>query len=375
MGTAIADDPAQAVVGGDAALAVGGPGQRHLGRFAGHEIHDLDGIADGVNVGIAGLQILVDADAAAGPDLQSGVHRQLVLRPHADAQDDQLCHQSFARFQAYGQSVGRGLKRGGRLTQYQFHSRGRQAFGDRSGHLPIERRQHLVLQLDEGRGNAAANEVFDHFQADESGPHHHGLPHALVQACLDLVGILEIPQGEDSRQIDAGNGRPQRRRSRGQNQLVVGFLVLAAGGQIANAHRLRRAVDGLDFGASPHVEVEAGPHTFRRNQQQFGPLGDLAAEVVGQAAVGKRDVAAAFDEHDWASSDKRRARAAAEAPPATPPMMSNFIVRILPTRSLMDATGTRRFAALVPRHAGQEQAHAAGVGHSGKDQPGPYEGR
>ena len=42
-----------------------------------------------------------------------------------------------------------------------------------------------------------------------------------------------------------------------ENQLVVAFFVLAASGKFADAHLLRRSVDGLDRGQRTDVEVEA----------------------------------------------------------------------------------------------------------------------
>ena len=64
-------------------------------------------------------QILVDADAAARTDLQAGVDRQLILRPHADAQNHQRGRQSLARFQPDDQAFGRRLKTLGRIAQQQ----------------------------------------------------------------------------------------------------------------------------------------------------------------------------------------------------------------------------------------------------------------
>ena len=47
------------------------------------------------------------------------------------------------------------------------------------------------------------------------------------QSVLDAVDVLQVPQGEDAGQVDAGNRRTQRCRSGCQDQLVVGFLVLS----------------------------------------------------------------------------------------------------------------------------------------------------
>ena len=78
------------MVGGDPPLAVCWTSQRHLRRLAGHEVLDFDGVADGIDVRIGGLKMIVDTNAATRPDLQPSIDRQLVFRAHAHAQDDQL---------------------------------------------------------------------------------------------------------------------------------------------------------------------------------------------------------------------------------------------------------------------------------------------
>ena len=47
-----------------------GPGERDEAPLAGDEVLDLDGVADGEDVGVARAHLLVDADAAALADLE-----------------------------------------------------------------------------------------------------------------------------------------------------------------------------------------------------------------------------------------------------------------------------------------------------------------
>ena len=115
----VAGSPPEDVVGGDAALAVRRAGQRHLGRLAGHEVLNFDGVSDRVDIRVAGLQVLVDPDAAARPDFQARIDGQLVLRPHPDPQDDQLGRQAHARLQPHRQAIGRLLECLGGLTEQQ----------------------------------------------------------------------------------------------------------------------------------------------------------------------------------------------------------------------------------------------------------------
>ena len=71
-----------------------------------------------------------------------------------------------------------------------------------------------------------------------------------------------------------------------------------------------------------HVEVEPGREAWGVCTSSLGALGDHPADVVGQAAVGEGDMVAALEEDDLGVLRRRRARAAAEAPPATAPMMT-----------------------------------------------------
>ena len=60
---------------------------------------------------------------------------------------------------------------------------------------------------------------------------------------------------------------------------------------------------------------------------------------------------------------------AADAPPATPPTMTSFMIETplaLAGDLLTSTTGICRRAALVPRHLGQHHAHAAGISDPGE---------
>ena len=87
LGAAVAGIAPGDHIGRDAALAVRRSGQRDQAPLAGHEILDLDGIADGEDVRVARAHVLVDADAAAFADLEAGRLGQRRVRPHADGED------------------------------------------------------------------------------------------------------------------------------------------------------------------------------------------------------------------------------------------------------------------------------------------------
>jgi hypothetical protein len=61
----VAGVPPEDVVGGNAALAISRTSQRHLRRLAGHEVLDLDGIRDRIDVGVTRLEANVDPSVRA----------------------------------------------------------------------------------------------------------------------------------------------------------------------------------------------------------------------------------------------------------------------------------------------------------------------
>ena len=67
---------------------------------------------------------------------------------------------------------------------------------------------------------------------------------------------------------------------------------------VLHRHGLFGAVHRKHLALHPHIHVETGVESLGGLQLQRLPLGDGAADVVGQAAVGKRDVLALFKQDD-----------------------------------------------------------------------------
>jgi len=77
-------------VGSDAPLPVGRPGERDERRSAGDVVRDLDGIADGEDVRVARVHLLVDEDATPLADRQTSALREADLGAYADPEDDDV---------------------------------------------------------------------------------------------------------------------------------------------------------------------------------------------------------------------------------------------------------------------------------------------
>ena len=103
---------------------------------------------------------------------------------------------------------------------------------------------------------------------------------------------------EDAGQVDAGDRWAKWCCPWCEDQLVVGFLVFPSRSEVTNTNLLGSAVDGLDRRPGSHVELEAGTQPLRRGDEQFLPFGDLAADVVRQAAVGERHIRPPLKQND-----------------------------------------------------------------------------
>ena len=100
-------------IGRDPALPVRRPGQRDERPLAGDEVLDLDRVADGEDVGVAGAHLLIDADSSTLAELDSGHLCQRRLRTHADRQDHDVRRMALAGTREDFQRTVRGLLESG----------------------------------------------------------------------------------------------------------------------------------------------------------------------------------------------------------------------------------------------------------------------
>ena len=145
---------------------------------------------------------------------------------------------------------------------------------DHARHLPVQRAQYLVTQLQQRHVEAAMDQVFRYLQPDESAAHDHsagfrpdgldaGVPvhpgqkwRTFLQPLTDFPGIRHRSDREDAWQVDSRQRRPDGRRAGRQNQLVVGFGGDLAGLQVLEVHRFAIRGDGDRLAACPGVDGE-----------------------------------------------------------------------------------------------------------------------
>ena len=187
------------------------------------------------------------------------------------------------------------------------------------GDLGVHQRQDLRLQLRQGHLKSLADQLLDHLQSDVAGAdHHRAFRAAAVRRRLDAVRVRHVSQGEYVGRVAAGQRGHQGRSARREDQLVIRQVVGFSAGMIQHRHRLGSAIDAPDFLPRPHVDAKAAGQELRRGDQQLLPLGDLAADVVRQTAVGERNVLVLFQQDDLrvlvhAAGASRRRSAAGDA--------------------------------------------------------------
>ena len=143
--------------------------------------------------------------------------------------------------------------------------------------------------------------LLGHLESDVAASDHHGATGmAVFDPLPDPFHIRDVPNGEMAGAINSGDGRRERRSAGGEHQGVVGLVVFALRGQVAHLDDLRFAVDGDDLGLDAHVEIESGAEGFRSLEQEGILFDNLAADEVGQSAIGEGDMRPAFEHDDFA---------------------------------------------------------------------------
>jgi hypothetical protein len=279
-------------------MAIGRPTKRDVGHAADQWIGRCTDISDGIHIGVARLHKRIDRNVSAWRKQKSRFLGQRRFGTNANRQNHCTDGQAFSRFGDSGHFVSRsGFKRCDRRRQSQIDAVVAQLVLDGSRHFCIEQRQHLRLKLDQMNVLAQVCKLFRHFQSDEAGANHqHGMD--VVQRGLDPIHVDQVAQRQNLRVIDSRQRRTQRRRTWGQNQLVVGQRGLLTGHPIDHRYGARRSIEIGRFRIGEHAQVQHRMQRRGRLHRERIAGGDFTANVIGQAAVCKAYVGAALDKRD-----------------------------------------------------------------------------
>ena len=142
-------------------------------------------------------------------------------------------------------------------------------------------------------------EVLGHFQPNEATAHNDRLDlglQTLYSLRLDAVAVGHIAQGEDIGQVNARHGRHNGKRTGREQEHIVPFLILLSVAQVLHRNNLPVAVDGRHLVEGAHIHIVAVAKRHWGLDKQFLAVLNRVADIIGQTAIGVRDMLALFEE-------------------------------------------------------------------------------
>lgn len=259
---------------------------------------NLDGVAGGVDEGVRSAQVFVHQDAPSGAESQTGLAGQAGLGSNPNAQDYHLGRDGSSVSQAYAFSLPGALDSRRLAVEMQFDPLLAHVLMDNGCHFTVQGAHHLVGGLHHMDLHPAGMQAFGHLQTDKAGTHHYCTGWLLdIDISFDHVAVRDIADGKHIGQFDAGDIWNYGRRTGGEDHVVIALPVGFTAGQILDFHLFDFREDAHHLAHGADIDIEAAFHGFGGLHQQTGSLGDDSADVVRQAAIGKRNVFAPF-EHD-----------------------------------------------------------------------------
>ncbi len=270
----------------------------------------VDAVATGVDVGVGGLEALVDLDAAPGGDRKARLPGQLGIGNCAHRSDDQVGRQDFL-FGDYFEgmivpSVGPDFLDG--CLKVEGDAFIPEMLSDHTGQTGFQDAGE-DLGSDLHQGGLEAPEVADglgHLDADGAGADDDSAAHfAPGDLIPDGHGGGEAGDVHDPGEVGAGYGQGAGAAAGGQNQVVIREVFLLAGDQIKDPHLPVPSVDGQYPGADFYPDVFGGFKKFRGPEHveagahQLLDIAQITRDIVGDAAPPIGDVFALIHHGDF----------------------------------------------------------------------------
>ena len=164
-----------------------------------------------------------------------------------------------------------------------------------SSHVVVEGGHYLVKNLNDSGLHTAVHKILHHFEPDKTTPDNHRWGRFFgIDICLDALCIRDVSQIEDVVHIDAFKRRLEGFCSRGENDLVVAFSVTISCFEILYLDLPVLCIDCSDFGKNPYVYIVSIPERLGSAHQKLATILDHLSDIIGQPAVGKRNVRSSF---------------------------------------------------------------------------------
>ena len=211
------------VLAGDPALQVRQVAVGRVDLLAGEDVGGLDAVADGVDVRVRGLHVLVHDDAARLPDLQPGVPREPGVGRDADRDHGELAFElgPVGELDADEPAV-LAEELGDAVVENDVGALAPNVKFDELGELPVEEGEDLRQELDDRDLDPREAQRLAGLDADQTAADDDGLlRRPLVADLPQEVGILHRLERGDALEVNARERRELGRRAGRQNELVV----------------------------------------------------------------------------------------------------------------------------------------------------------
>ena len=286
------------MVGRGTGLALGGAGQRQSARPVGQRVIGLDRVAHRIDVGVARAPVGIDLDAARLSDGKPGVGGKFGLGGHADRHDDGVCRDLDLSGGTRGPHKAL-LDRCHRGGDTQLDAVVVELLVQGLDHVVVERLENLVAALDHGDPLARAHEVLRNLDSHEAAADHaHATDVVAVHVRLERANVGHVAHREDVVGVGPRDGRHDWRGARGEDQLVVGLVVLATRCQVTHANGLGLAIDRDGLAPYANLDVVLPLELLGSHQYQAVAVGHDSTQVVRQRTVGEGDVLATLQHDD-----------------------------------------------------------------------------
>ena len=311
--------PARHVVGDDTPLPICRACERQRPCLLRRTLDRHHGVAHGIDIGHARLHALVHEDVAALAERDAARLQEARVGADADGEHDEVRRYLASARKAHENALRRLLERLHAVAKHQPDAVLVHLLLRDLRHVRVKRRQHMRRGLDERDGQTSPAKVFRHLDADEATAHDDGASRLRmkIRQPAQSFSVGHAAKRENARTVDAGNRRAQRLRAGRQQQRVIRLVIALLPRRLHMDDALCR-VDMRDRTLRAHVDGEALAKQLGRHEQETLALLDLVAHIVGQAAVRKRNMLAAFEEDDLRlliqpSQTRRRRRASRHA--------------------------------------------------------------
>ena len=211
----------------------------------------LDGIPNGIDVGIVGLVRFVDRDPTTGTRVQAGPFCQSDIGTDADGPDHEIRSEDATVDESHSLVFHRG-QCGARLDVDTVSG---ELVTNQYGQFWVEGSEYLWRGLDDSDVDSLSDQIFGHLQTDEPGADDDGGGWSHIHVGCQSGRVFDRAQRADP--VIPGNRGAYWGRSHAEDKLVVGNDSHLAGDGLAGGHAVCNPVDRNHLVVDSDIEPES----------------------------------------------------------------------------------------------------------------------